>query len=39
MHLLHLDPDFIDERMKVRDFLLSCEWVDDYSKGANDGGA
>lgn len=32
MHLLHLSPDFIDERMTARDFLLSCEFVDEWIK-------
>lgn len=28
MHHLHLSPEFIDERMTYRDFLIACDYID-----------
>lgn len=37
MHLLHISPDFVDERMTVWDFLRSCEFVDEYIAASKKG--
>lgn len=32
MDVLHLSPDFVDERMTVWDFLRACDYIDEVIK-------